>query len=285
MNKIKFFDKRLLKNFWKIFSVITGIVSFILLFVDIPKKYKLLALIGTTLGLLVYYIIKWRCAKRQKEITLRFGESDVVVYFGDIFKANEDDLKVIAFNEYFDTEVDGQYTIVSSKTINGKFLTQYNKKIEEFDKLFEEDEYLNSEMFIETNVNRKHGKKNKYRLGSLVKLKNNYLAVSGSKFDEKNKATMSMREYIGFLLTFWSEVDRLYNNKSVVIPVFGSGILRFNDGYAGASAQELLEIIIWTFKISRIKIAYPSKIKIVLFENKSDKYNLYKLKGIEKDGL
>ncbi|MFW6770453.1 macro domain-containing protein [Weissella cibaria] len=90
---------------------------------------------------------------------------------------------------------------------------------------------------------------------------------------------------MGFLLTFWSEVDRIYNNRSVVIPVFGSGILRFTDGYEGASAQDLLEIIIWTFKISRIKIEYPSRIKIVVFENKSDKYNLIKLKEIEKDGL
>lgn len=48
-----------------------------------------------------------------------------------------------------------------------------------------------------------------------------------------------MREYIGFLLTFWSEVDRIYNNTSVVIPVFGSGILRFTDGYAEASPARI----------------------------------------------
>lgn len=77
----------------------------------------------------------------------------------------------------------------------------------------------------------------------------------------------------------------MYNNQSVVIPVFGSGILRFADGYVGATGQDLLEIIIWTFKISRIKIAYPSRVKIVVFQNESDMYNLYKLKEIEKDGL
>lgn len=285
MNKIHFFDKRLLKNFGKVFTGVTGIVSFILLFVDIPKELKFLTLIIFTFGLVIYYIFNWNRAKNQKKIVLHFGESDIEVYFGDIFEADDNDLKIISFNEYFDTEVDGQQTLISSNTINGKFLIRYKDEIEQFNKIFAEDEYLNSEMLIKTNSNRKHGKKNKYRLGSLVNLTNNYLAVAGSKFNDQNKANMTMREYIGFLLTFWSEVDRLYNNNSVVIPVFGSGILRFTDGYAGASAQELLEIIIWTFKISRIKIAYPSKIKIVVFENKSDKYNLYKLKGIEKDGL
>lgn len=285
MNKVTFFDKRLLKNFWQVFSGVGGTVSFILIFWDIPKNYKLNTLYGTVIVLAVYYIITWHGAKRQKKITLHFGESDVDVYFGDIFQSEEDDLKIISFNEYFDTEVGGSPQMISPGTINGKFLENNKDKIAQYDNIFSEDEYLNSEMLIKTNNERKHGKKKQYKLGSLVSLSDNYLAVAGSKFDKDNKANMTMREYIGFLLTFWSEVDRMYNNQSVVIPVFGSGILRFTDGYAGATAQDLLEIIIWTFKISRIKIAYPSRIKIVVFENKSDKYNLYKLKEIEKDGL
>lgn len=285
MNKINFFDKRLLKNFWQIFTGIGGVVSFILLFVDIPQKYKLITLGITIVLLVIYYIYTWKKAKKQREITLHFGESAVDIYFGDIFESKDEDLKVISFNEYFDTEVGGNPQLISPGTINGKFIVQNKDKVTQFDKIFSEDEYLNSEMLIEIDKKRKYGKKTKYKLGSLVDLSDNYLAVAGSKFDKNNKANMTMREYIGFLLTFWSEVDRMYNNKSVVIPVFGSGILRFTDGYAGASAQDLLEIIIWTFKISRIKIAYPSRIKIVVFENKSDKYNLYKLKEIEKDGL
>jgi len=285
MNKINFFDKRLLKNFWQIFTGIGGIVSFILLFVDIPQKYKLIALGITIFLLVIYYICTWEKAKKQREISLRFGESAVDIYFGDIFESKDEDLKVISFNEYFDTEVGGNPQLISPGTINGQFILQNKDKITQFDKIFYKDEYINSEMLIEVDDNRKYGKKKKYKLGSLVDLSDNYLAVAGSKFDKNNRANMTMREYIGFLLTFWSEVDRIYNNKSIVIPVFGSGILRFTDGYAGASAQDLLEIIIWTFKISRIKITYPSKIKIVVFENKSDMYNLYKLKEIEKDGL
>lgn len=285
MNKVSFFDNRLLKKFWQIFSVIGGIVSFFLLFWDIPKKYKINFLAVTLVILLVYYVIAWIFAKRQKRVTLKFGESNVDVYFGDIFQSKKDDLKVISFNEYFDTKMDEQTQIISPGTINGKFIEKNKENIFELDEIFEKDVHLNEKMFINIDNERKIGKKKRYHLGALVKLPDNYLAVAGSKFDKDNKANISMREYIGFLLTFWSEVDRIYNNQSVVIPVFGSGVLRFTDGYAGATSQELLEIIIWTFKISRIKIAYPSRIKIVVFKNQSDMYNLYKLKEIERDGL
>ncbi|MCM6832314.1 DUF6430 domain-containing protein [Leuconostoc mesenteroides] len=285
MNKVSFFDKRLLKKFWQFFSAIGGSASFFLLFWDIPKKYKIIFLVITLVLLLVYYIIAWICAKRQRRITLKFGESNVDVYFGDIFQSKKDDLKVISFNEYFDTKMDEQTQIISPGTINGKFIEKNKENIFELDEIFENDDHLNEKMFINVNRDRKVGKKKRYHLGALVKLPDNYLAVAGSKFDKDNKANISMREYIGLLLTFWSEVDRIYNNKSVVIPVFGSGVLRFTDGYVGATSQELLEIIIWTFKISRIKIAYPSRIKIVVFENQSDMYNLYKLKEIERDGL
>ena len=256
-----------------------------LLFWDIPKKYKINFLAVTLVILLVYYVIAWIFAKRQKRVTLKFGESNVDVYFGDIFQSKKDDLKVISFNEYFDTKMDEQTQIISPGTINGKFIEKNKENIFELDEIFEKDVHLNEKMFINIDNERKIGKKKRYHLGALVKLPDNYLAVAGSKFDKDNKANISMREYIGFLLTFWSEVDRIYNNQSVVIPVFGSGVLRFTDGYAGATSQELLEIIIWTFKISRIKIAYPSRIKIVVFKNQSDMYNLYKLKEIERDGL
>jgi hypothetical protein len=282
MNKVGFLDGRLLKSFYKVFSGVAATISFILLFCDIPKQHKIVTLTCTLILLLIYYIGTWRKAKNQTSITLKFGESYVDVKFGDIFKSDKDDLKVISFNEYFDTEVG---KLVSPRTINGKFLEMNKNRISEIQSIIAKDEHLNQEMYVSTNEKREQGNKKRYQLGSLVDLSNNYLAVAGSKFDSEDKANVTMREYIGFLLTFWNEVNRMYNNQSVVIPVFGSGILRFADGYAGATGQDLLEIIIWTFKISRIKIAYPSRVKIVVFQNKSDMYNLYKLKEIEKDGL
>ena len=44
------------------------------------------------------------------------------------------------------------------------------------------------------------------------------------------------------------------------------------------SEQELLELILWTFKISKIKFTYPSKLIIVIHPSLMDKINLYKIK-------
>ena len=46
----------------------------------------------------------------------------------------------------------------------------------------------------------------------------------------------------------------------------------------GTSAQVLLEIIIWTFKVSRIRFQYPAKAKIVLTKDCLSKVNLYDIK-------
>lgn len=109
----------------------------------------------------------------------------------------------------------------------------------------------------------------------------NYLLVAFSHFDKDNKAYLEINDYISCLLNFWNEVDRVYAGKTVVLPLLGLGITRFK-GYDGISDQELLKLIIWTFKVSRIKFTYPAKAKIVIFDRKKDKINLLSLKKFEQ---
>lgn len=287
MNKVKFWDLRIIKNFWKFVSAFGVIISIVLVFIDFSPIFKFTGAIATILCMIFTYAILWIKANRMQKTSLSFDETTVEVYFGDIFKSDTDSLKTISFNEYFDTEVGGKNMLVSENTINGKYLNHLTKseKIEVEEILNTDERLQDNDVILKKDVQRKSGKTTKYRLGTIVELPKGYLAVSGSKFDKQNKANITMREYISFLLNFWNEVDRIYNGRSVVIPVFGSGILRFTDGYSKATQQDLLEIILWTFKVSRIKITYPSKIEIVIFSDKKTKYNLYKLKEIAKNGL
>lgn len=287
MNKVKFWDLRIIKNFWKFVSAFGVIISIVLVFIDFSPIFKFKGAIATILCMIFTYAILWIKANRMQKTSLSFDETTVEVYFGDIFKSDTDSLKTISFNEYFDTEVGGKNMLVSENTINGKYLNHLteSEKIEVEEILNTDERLQDNDVILKKDVQRKSGKTTKYRLGTIVELPKGYLAVSGSKFDKQNKANITMREYISFLLNFWNEVDRIYNGRSVVIPVFGSGILRFTDGYSKATQQDLLEIILWTFKVSRIKITYPSKIEIVIFSDKKTKYNLYKLKEITKNGL
>ena len=80
-------------------------------------------------------------------------------------------------------------------------------------------------------------------------------------------------------MKMWSEIDALYGGKTVSIPLLGSGITRFRD--CEMTNQELLEIILWTLKISKVKFTYPSTMNIVLSESCKGKIDLYSLKEEE----
>jgi hypothetical protein len=72
----------------------------------------------------------------------------------------------------------------------------------------------------------------------------------------------------------------VYAAKTVALPVLGSGITRFTEN-ENISDQDLLELIICTFKFSKIKLTYPSKVKIIVFDKKSDKIKFMALKDLE----
>jgi hypothetical protein len=206
---------------------------------------------------------------------LKINNSVIEVKFGNLFTETAD-WKVIAFNEYFDTLVDDK--IIAKSTLNGIFIEKYYKgSIEELDRIIDEDVYLN---VVDKNIKRSSGKEKRYRLGSICVV-DKYLITAFAHFDDKNMAYLSINDYMNFLFYFWTEINRVYAGKTVALPVLGSGITRFI-GNENISDQELLELIIWTFKVSRIKFTYPSKVKIIIFSEKSDKINLLALKDFKR---
>ena len=269
--KVKFYDKKLLQNYLVVLSAISLLSSFVFIAVEIPNDYKISVGIGIALILLIIYIIKWIIANFQDKTTLSINNSTMIVKTGDIFE--EDGLKVIAFNEYFDTQVDNK--IVAENTLNGIYIKSKVNNVNELDNLIETDVNLHTKI-IQNNDSRTNGKKKKYELGTIFQ-NNDYLLTAFTKFDNDNKAYLNMCDYINFLLKFWNEIDIIYAGRSVSIPLLGSGITRFKE-YNTISEQELLELLIWSFKISKIKFIYPSKVSIIIHESKKDKINFFKLK-------
>lgn len=274
--KVPFFDNRILNKFYGILTGISVIMTIIFTFAEIDKKCK--TAIGLTVLsiLIILYIGIWIHSNVRRSIRLKINNSEVEVKFGDLF-SEQADFKVIAFNEYFDTLVDDK--IIAKSTLNGIFINKlFNEKVEELDSIISADAHLR-EVIVAENELRSAGKKTKYKLGTICVV-NEFLLTALTRFDADNRAYLEINDYINCLLNFWNEVDRVYAGKTVALPVLGSGITRFK-GYENISDQELLELIIWTFKVSRIKFTYPSKVKIVVYNNKSDKTNLLKLKELE----
>ena len=272
--RVNFFDRQLRREYYSILSVIGLVVSFVLIFKGVTDEHKPIAAVIFGSILIIIYVALWIRANMMQKITLEINNSVLEIKVGDIFE--EKNFKVIAFNEYFDTQVDEK--VISSKTLNGKYIKEKVNDLDNLDKLIE-NELTSRNLESVQNSDRKVGKKNKYNLGTIIK-NGDYLLVAFSKFDEENRAYLSLEDYISCLLNFWNEIDIVYNGNSVSIPVLGSGITRFR-GYDMIKPQELLELLIWSFKVSKVKFSYSSKVTIIIHKSQKDKINFYKLKGIK----
>lgn len=272
--KVIFFDEDLRKSYFDTLSKINIIVSFVLIAITIPNEYKPYVGIGFIIILAIIYAYMWYKANKLTHKELTIGNSNVIIKIGDLFQ--ETDLKVIAFNEYFDTQVDER--IIASRTLNGKFINEYVNNIAELDKSIEDDSILNSQR-LTINTSRTAGKKQKYKLGSIHEY-NGYLLTAFTRFDNDNRAFLTVQDYINCLLNFWDQLDIIYANRSVVLPLIGTGITRFKDcdnNSANMTEQEKLDILLWTFKVSRIKFNYPTELTIVIHSSIQDKINFYKI--------
>lgn len=271
--KVSFFSSTLIKEYFYIVGIISAIVTIASVFITIPDGQK--TVLGIRCGLIfaLFYVALWLYVNYTKCAKININNSNVTVRIGDIFR--EKGLKVIAFNEYFDTTVNEN--IIASSSLNGQFIKKYVSDVNDLDNAIATDKRLAvPERQLEVNNTRVEGKKQKYRLGSVLEY-NGYLLTAFTKFDSNNRAYLSMNDYINCLLNFWNEVDIIYANRSVVVPLLGTGITRLSDNN-DMTEQEKLELLLWSFKISRIKFTYPADVTIVIHKSIQDKINFHALK-------
>ena len=271
MVKVSFFDKKLRSQYLNFLSLLSLVLSLILIFYSIPDGRKVVLAVLFVFMLLLVYMWIWIRANRLRETVVCVNTTEIKIKFGDIF--SEAGLRVIPFNEYFDTQVDDK--IIAQKTLNGVYLKNWVNDISA----------LNSKILKETkgcpfkiNKKRSAGKKIQYKLGTIV-FHDGFLLTAFSRFDESNKAFLKMEDYLDFLLFFWEEIDRVYAGKGIVVPLLGSGMTRFKNNES-ITGQELLEMLVWSFKVSRVHFKYGAKITIVIDETKKDEINLFKLNGV-----
>ncbi len=274
MNKVGFFDRRVKDYFFKITSAISAALSLVVLFVDIPPQCKFVYW-WIFVGLLaLIYVAIWIWADNLNHIDIQVEGSEVSIRVGDIFQ--QSGLKAIAFNEYFDTQVDNR--LISDASLNGIFITQHlNVPVSELDRHIEGYAFELSDI-VESTADRALGKRTRYKLGAICVYKD-YLLTAFSRFDEYNKAQLTMPEYLGFLITFWDSVNNVYAQQSVSTPIFGSGITRIK-GHKSISDEDLLKIMLWTFRISEMRFKYPARLTVVVHKDKIDKINLLDIKAV-----
>lgn len=273
MAKISFCNKLIFNEFKNFASPLFASISAIVMFVDdIPVNEKKLAGVACIIVLIFIYIFLWVRANWLREINLTIEGSTVIIKTGDIFE--QEGLKAIGFNEYFDTQVDER--IIAESSLNGKFIKEHLPcSVSELDDYIIKYRFESNEVKGK-NTKRAEGKTQKYEIGTIC-VYCDYLLTAFSKFNRYNEAYLTVPEYIGFLINFWDKVNRIYAQKSVSVPIFGSGITRIK-GDKIIDEEDLLKIMLWTFRVSEMRFKYPAKLTIIIHKEKIDRINLLKLK-------
>lgn len=268
--RLKFFNKRLRNNYLKFASALLTIESFILIFVELSNESRMPVLIVSLFVYAILYVVMYFLARNIKKRNINLGNTKITVKYGDLFK--EKGLKVIACNEYFDSQVDE--VLISSKTLHGKVMTEYITDIKDFDQKLLDDDYCNKRI-IDVNANRLVGKQNKYQLGTCFPY-DDFIFVAFSAFNDDNEAYLDLLNYMLCLSNMWYELNRVYGGNNIVLPLVGSGITRINAS-GHITKQEQLNFLITTLRFCDITFSHDSNITIVLPENLKDELSLYEL--------
>lgn len=272
--KVKPWNKKIVSLLLSTMSGVFGIQSFIYIFIDFSKHQKIkvaviiiniFLLISLYIGLLIY-------ANKKKTRKMRINNNTVNITFGNLFQ-NTDGLYVINFNEYLDTQVNDKIILPSS--LNGQILLNHKDEISAID-----NEIINSSdcivNIIGENKRRVEGKKIKYRLGTCFRY-NDFIGMAFSRFDDNNHAFLEAEDYLYCLSYGWKQINYVYNNKNLYIPLMGTGITR-GSFFSHTPKQKLLQLMIDTLRISNVKFSSTITINFVISDEFFNEISLYDLK-------
>lgn len=185
----------------------------------------------------------------------------IVVIYKDMFKM-KNCKKVIPFDECFTTNVGTSPGDIKPTSICGQFLQKNQIDIMR----------LMDEIHLTSKGRSKYKGKDKYESGRLIPF-HDFFLMSFAKLDKDGLGRMTRDELTDCLSILWREIDKYYGQHDVCIPILGSGITRLDDTSLGQ--QELLDILITSYKLSASKMKKPNKLYIVC--RRSDDFSLNRI--------
>ena len=197
----------------------------------------------------------------RNKVSMEGNNYRITVEYGDLLKMKKCK-RVINFDECFSTRVGTDPPDIKPTSICGQYLkANPNLNIQLL---------LSNSQLKPFKTKSKYQSKERYESGRIV-ANGDDLLLAFVKLDENGLGRFFTRdEYLKCLSVLWEEIDKYYGQQDVCIPILGSGITRF-DGGSGASIsqQELLDLIIYSYKLSSHKIKSPHKLRIICRREKN----------------
>ena len=223
------------------------------------NKLLFLVVLAIIISIVRYVYNRWI----KKNHTINGHGYKIVVEYGNIFK-KDSCKKVVSFDECFTTRVGSAPSDIKPNSICGQFLAKFPSV--DFDSVIENSDLKRSRKQSAFNNSKC------YDSGSIIPF-NDYLLLAFAKLDKDGLGRMTRDEYLQCLELMWKEISKHYNGKSVALPILGSGITRFKD--ETLTHQQLLDMIIASYKLSAEKIKLPAELHIVC--RKEDSFSFSKI--------
>lgn len=206
---------------------------------------------------LVYCCIR----KHRKAIEIKDKTFAISVEYADLFNI-KGGKKIISFDECFTTHVGENPADVRARTVCGQYLNRYPLSEAQMQDLINANG-------IKPSGKSKCEQKTKYTSGTIVP-NGEFLLMAFAKLDKNGLGVMTYEEYIKCLDFLWSEIDRYHGTDDVYLPILGSRIMRFD---RELTQQELLDILIASYRLSNKKMKSPNKLHIVCMEREGFSLN------------
>lgn len=245
--KIVLISKNILKqldleNYTLEINIITNrVLAFVIVWVVVTLVHKL-------------------CLVLRKKVTIKGNNYKITVEYGDLFKTKKCK-RVINFDECFSTHVGTAPADIKATSICGQYLiANPNLDIQSL---------ISNSQLQPLRSKSKYQGKERYQSGRTVP-NGDELLLAFAKLDKDGLGRFFTRdEYLECLSVLWEEIDKYYGQQDVCVPVLGAGLTRIEGG-SGASIpqQELLDMMIWSYKLSSHKIKSPHRLRIICRRDK-----------------
>lgn len=266
--KFLVFLKYVIKSYLVWFSIILGIASVVFVFIQLDEpNSKIIALIVLGIVIIVTFIINFLVLKSRDSLCIKINQTNIVIKYDNILENSEflkNTFRVIGVNDYFDTHVGDN--VIDENTLHGKYLKKYNESCKDLDERILADRRLQELAYTEDVPGRAYNKIRQYELGSIfLDKETKCILVALSHFDENNNARLTTQELVTCYLKMWAEISIVKESHSIALPLLGySSNIQMD---TALSAQEILETLLFTLKLSNLQLTLPSKITIVLNKN------------------
>lgn len=199
----------------------------------------------------------------RRSVLIKGNNYKIKIKYGNLFKMHNCK-KIIPFDECFTTSVGDSPADIKRSSICGQYLDK--------NPISDMQDLIDKVRLKPIGNNSQYKNKSRYELGRLVP-KDDYLLMPFAKLNQDGLGIIARKEYLDCLSIMWEEIDKYYGQEDVCISILGSGITRMNDELL--TQQQLLDMIIASYKLSLHKIKPPCELIIVCKRN--DDFSINKI--------